>query len=137
MKKDKPLSRSEIMARIRGRDTKPEMLLRSALHRLGLRFRVNKRIEGIRADIVFGPSRVAVFVDGCFWHGCRRHGALPKTNQSYWMPKLAENVRRDRRQRARLKRAGWKVIKVWEHECETDAIRKRILHIQKACTASA
>ena len=103
----------------RRRDTKPEVALRSALHRKGLRFRVDRAtLAGMRSrpDIVFGPSKVAVFVDGCFWHRCREHGTTPKTNREWWNQKLDANVARDRRVDAQLRNAGWQVLRFWEHE---------------------
>ncbi|HZO06217.1 MAG TPA: very short patch repair endonuclease [Solirubrobacterales bacterium] len=103
----------------RKRDTRPELALRSALHRLGLRYRVDTRpLRELRckADVVFRRQRVAVFVDGCFWHSCPEHGTSPKTNSSYWSAKIARNVERDRRNDAELNAAGWTVIRVWEHE---------------------
>lgn len=115
--KTRPLTRSEHMARVHGKGSSAERSLRSALHGRGLRFRLHRRIEGISVDIVFPPPRVAVFVDGCFWHGCPEHATFPKTNREYWLPKLAENRERDWRQTARLRAAGWKVFRVWEHEC--------------------
>ena len=112
-----PLTRSEIMKRVKQKDTAAELVLRSALHRLGLRFRLHLRIEGIVADLVFPTAKVAVFVDGCFWHGCPLHATFPKSNQSYWLPKLAKNKERDKRQSEKLRTAGWTVIRLWEHEC--------------------
>src|SRR5689334_15276812 len=103
----------------RGRDTAPERRLRSLLHRRGLRFRVNRRVAGdlrTTVDIAFGPARVAVFVDGCFWHQCPEHGTLPKANGAWWAEKLDGNVARDRRTDAALEDRGWTVIRVWEHE---------------------
>ena len=103
----------------RRRDTKPEVALRSALHRKGLRFRVDRAVlAGMRSrpDIVFGPSKVAVFVDGCFWHRCREHGTTPKNNREWWNQKLDANVARDRRVDAQLSDAGWQVLRFWEHE---------------------
>ncbi len=102
-------------------DTKPEVALRSALHRRGLRFRKDYpiRVEGrrpIRPDIVFTRARVAVFVDGCFWHGCPEHQVLPKANPDYWIPKLRRNVERDREVEAALRDAQWVVVRIWEHE---------------------
>lgn len=111
------MTRSEQMRQVRGKDTAPELALRSALHRLGLRYRLQRKIANVRVDILFVRQRVAVLVDGCFWHGCPIHATYPKTNVSYWRPKLAENKARDRRQAARLRRAGWKVVRVWEHAC--------------------
>lgn len=111
------MARSELMKRVKLKDTAAELALRSALFRCGMRFRVHRRIEGATADIIFVSARVAVFVDGCFWHGCPSHATYPKTNQSYWLPKLAENRARDRRQTDKLNAAGWQVIRIWEHDC--------------------
>jgi DNA mismatch endonuclease (patch repair protein) len=100
-------------------DTKPELALRSAIHRRGLRYRVNvSPIAGgrRRADLVFKASRVVVFVDGCFWHRCPVHGSNPKTNSEWWDQKLTRNQVRDRDTDRDLRRLGWKVIRVWEHE---------------------
>jgi len=107
------------MRRQRERDTGPELALRSALHRRGLRFRVHRRpIPGLRreADIVFGPARVAVFVHGCFWHGCPEHATWPATNADFWRAKIERNRERDRETRTALEAAGWAVVVVWEHE---------------------
>lgn len=112
-----PLTRSEIMRRVKQKNTGAEIALRSALHNEGLRFRLHRRIEGIFVDVVFIGPRVAVLVDGCFWHGCPIHATYPKSNTSYWLPKLEENKERDCRQTIRLKKAGWKVVRVWEHDC--------------------
>lgn len=99
--------------------TKPEMRLRSALHRHGHRFRKDHLLRPgalrVRPDIVFTRWRVAVFVDGCFWHGCPEHQHIPKTNRDYWAPKLAANVARDRRVDTALAQAGWVVVRIWEH----------------------
>lgn len=101
-------------------DTKPEVALRSALHGRGLRFRKDYllRLGGIRfkPDIVFTRAKVAVFVDGCFWHCCPVHGTQPKANDTYWTPKLARNIERDREQVEALEDAGWAAVRVWEHE---------------------
>lgn len=107
------------MERQRRRDTAPELALRRELHRRGLRYRVDMapiRGERSRADIVFSRARVAVFVDGCFWHGCPVHGTLPKTNHAWWSDKLGANEARDRRSDEALRDAGWHVERVWEHE---------------------
>ena len=102
----------------RKKDTRPERALRSALHGLGARFRVDMRIAdvGCRVDIVFPAAKVAVFVDGCFWHRCPEHGVRPTTNRDYWDAKIARNVARDRRNNAELEAAEWTVVRVWEHE---------------------
>lgn len=103
----------------RRRDTDVEMELRSRLHAMGLRYRVDVApLPGMRsrADIVFGPSRVAVFVDGCFWHGCPEHMTWPKANADWWRTKIEANRERDRQTDERLVSAGWLPIRVWQHD---------------------
>lgn len=103
----------------RGRDTRPELALRSEVHRRGLRYRVSARpIPGWRrtADLVFRPVRVAVFLDGCFWHGCPTHGTRPVTNAEFWTLKIDGNIKRDRDTDTRLSKNGWVVLRFWEHE---------------------
>lgn len=103
----------------KGRDTQPELAVRSALHSMGLRFRKNARpLADLRctADIVFPTERVAVFIDGCFWHGCPEHGRVPKTNSTYWSEKLERNALRDKRNETALEEAGWVVLRYWEHD---------------------
>lgn len=107
-----------VMQANRKKDTGPERALRSHLHRMGLRYRLHARPEpgiGCTADLVMRPVRVAVFVDGCFWHGCPVHGVRPRTNRGYWDAKIARNVERDRRNDEALQAAGWTVVRVWEH----------------------
>lgn len=107
------------MSRQRRRDTAPEMALRKELHRRGRRFFVDRPpLPGVRrrADLVFPRRRVAVYVDGCFWHRCPVHATAPKKNAEWWDAKLAGNVQRDRDTDARLAAAGWTVVRVWEHE---------------------
>ncbi|MFF0749013.1 very short patch repair endonuclease [Streptomyces sp. NPDC004267] len=116
-------ARRRNMQAIRSRDTKPERLLRHLLHAQGLRYRVAaKPLPGLRrtADIVFRPAKVAVFVDGCYWHGCPEHYVPPKTNPGYWSGKVAGNVARDRDTDRRLSDAGWIVLRFWEHESPED-----------------
>ncbi len=102
------------------RDTRPELALRRLLHGSGHRFRVDLLIEAcgvkVRPDIVFTRRRVAVFIDGCFWHSCPKHGNQPNSNVGYWLPKLQRNQERDSRVTAALEAAGWKVLRIWEHE---------------------
>lgn len=102
------------------RDTGPELAVRSELHRRGLRFRKDLplRVPGrvVRPDVVFTRARLAVFVDGCFWHRCPEHGNVPRANGDYWQPKLERNVARDRAVDAALGGAGWRVLRAWEHE---------------------
>ncbi|WP_369383622.1 very short patch repair endonuclease [Streptomyces sp. cg36] len=111
------------MQAIRSRDTKPERLIRSLLHARGLRYRVAaKPLPGLRrtADVVFRPAKLAVFVDGCYWHGCPEHYVPPKTNPGYWSDKVARNMARDRDTDQQLKEAGWTVLRFWEHEPPED-----------------
>lgn len=107
------------MQAIRSRDTKPERLIRRLVHAQGLRYRVAaKPLPGLRrtADMVFRPTRIAVFIDGCYWHGCPEHYVPPKTNSGYWSDKVIRNVTRDRDTDQRLVEAGWLVLRFWEHE---------------------
>lgn len=103
----------------KGRDTKPEMALRSAVHALGLRYRVSiQPLKGVRrtADLVFPRARVAVFLDGCFWHGCPDHHTVAATNANYWSDKVTQNRVRDGDTDQRLNEAGWVSLRIWEHE---------------------
>lgn len=106
-------------------DTGPERALRSELHRLGLRFRKDFRLKldqgSVRPDIVFTRAKVAVFIDGCFWHQCPDHGQMPRSNRHYWAEKLTRNVERDRANDAALARAGWKVLRFYEHVAPVEA----------------
>ncbi len=120
------------MASNRRRDTALELAVRSRLHAAGLRFRVDLpiRVEGaprtIRPDVVFPKQRIALFIDGCFWHGCPEHGTLPaETNASYWSNKIDENRARDARHDAVLTSGGWTVLRAWEHE-DPDAVVDRV-----------
>ena len=116
-------------------DTGPERALRSALHQRGLRFRKDLRLKlaesSARPDIVFTRAKVAVFVDGCFWHSCPEHGELPKSNRAFWERKLRRNVARDREDDRALVKSGWTVLRFFEHvpseeaaEAVLDAIRR-------------
>ena len=113
-----PLSRSQQMSRIRGANTKPELLLRKALWARGHRYRVHCKTPAkrCRADIAFLGRRIAIFVDGCQWHGCPDHYARPRSNSDFWGQKLADNVARDRRQTLELEKLGWRVLRLWGHE---------------------
>ncbi|MCK1817471.1 very short patch repair endonuclease [Streptomyces sp. XM4011] len=107
------------MQAIRARDTKPERRIRQLLHARGLRYRVAARpLADLRrtADIVFRPAKTAVFIDGCYWHGCPQHYVSPRTNPGYWSGKVAGNIARDRDTDQRLTEAGWLVLRFWEHE---------------------
>jgi len=118
-------------------DTSLERRIRTTLHRRGLRYRKDFPIamgsgRPVRADVAFPRARVAVFVDGCFWHCCPLHGTLPKTNTEYWLPKLAANVDRDRRVDAQLRNLGWSVVHVWEHEQPDDAAARVAAVLEEA-----
>ena len=119
---------SERMRRNRRADSGPELRLRSALHQQGYRFRTHLAIRTpsrlVRPDIVFTRARLAVFVDGCFWHCCPIHGNQPKANTGYWRPKLKRNVARDRAVDQALTEAGWSVLRAWEHEDPAGAARR-------------
>lgn len=108
----------------KSRDTKPELRLRSALHGMGLRYRVCSRpLPQLRrtVDVLFRPSRVAVEVRGCFWHGCPQHYRKPQRNEAYWQAKVQRNMVRDAEIEAALVAQGWELIVVWEHDCVEDA----------------
>jgi len=112
----------------RSADTKPEVAVRRLLHREGFRFFKHRQVvEGLRcrADLVFPSARVAVFIDGCFWHGCPEHGRRPRENAAYWTAKLARNVARDRHHDALLAAEGWLVLRAWEHEAPS-AVASRV-----------
>lgn len=114
-----PEQRSRCMSRIRGRDTQLEVIIRRMLWSLGWRYRVNSKLPG-KPDIVFTRQRLAVFIDGCFWHRCPLHFQAPATNARFWEVKIEGNVRRDREVVERLATAGWSVLRIWEHEAKTD-----------------
>ena len=119
----------------RSRDTQPELLVRRALHARGLRFRVDLRPEATlrtRADIVFTRRRIAVYIDGCFWHRCPVHGTSPKAHAEYWTPKLARNVERDRESTAALEQRGWLVLRFWSHEPVAEVVEKIAAHVRAA-----
>ncbi len=113
------------------RDTKPEVDLRRQLHRAGLRFRKEVYVRSgevrVHVDILFTRRRIAVFVDGCFWHCCPQHFVAPKSNLAYWTPKLEANVARDRRVDAALGDDGWRVVRVWEHDVATGQALARVM----------
>lgn len=119
-------------------NTTPELALRRELHRRGLRYRVDYRLAGTRrrADVAFVSRRLAIFVDGCFWHGCPVHGTTPVQNADYWIPKLAENRRRDEDTTARFEAAGWRVLRCWEHE-DVHLIADRVEQILREVTRTS
>ncbi|MCJ0894138.1 very short patch repair endonuclease [Rhodococcus sp. ARC_M5] len=122
MSADRPATDARTSARLskqKRRDTKPEVALRRALHRRGLRYFVDRApLKGMRrrADLVFPKRKVAVYVDGCFWHSCPVHATKPRNNAQWWADKLAANVARDRDTDEKLLAEGWRVVRIWEHE---------------------
>ena len=124
-----PADRSALMARIRGKDTKPELAVRRALHALGYRYRIHGRGLPGKPDLVFAKRRTAIFIHGCFWHrhDCKK-ASTPKSRQDYWTAKFAANVERDRRHAEALAADGWRVFVAWECEIEKDAtLLKRLV----------
>jgi DNA mismatch endonuclease (patch repair protein) len=127
------------MARQRTRDTAAEVALRRILHSRGLRYRVDRPLQGLprrRADLTFAARKVVVFVDGCFWHGCPEHKTAPKNNGAWWASKLRRNIERDCETDAHLANLGWRVFRIWEHEdleCAADrveaAVRSRLFEL--------
>jgi DNA mismatch endonuclease (patch repair protein) len=113
--------RSDRMSRIRGMNTRPERTLRAVLRRNRVRFRSYMQIRGVKVDLVLLDFRTAVLVHGCFWHGCRIHYSPPETNAAFWRQKLEQNRSRDQRQVRALRRAGWRVIVLWEHSIRRDS----------------
>jgi DNA mismatch endonuclease, patch repair protein len=122
----------------KSRDTKPEMAVRRAVHAMGLRYRIAGRpLVGLSrtADMVFRRARIAVFVDGCFWHGCPAHHTTPKTNANYWTAKVQGNKARDRNTTVRLQAAGWTVLRFWSHE-DPRAVAANILQAVRDMSAN-
>ena len=124
------MERSEVMRRIKSTDTGPERSLRSLLWRKGLRFRKQHKVAGVRIDIAFLGHKIAIMVDGCFWHGCPVHYRRPKSRHNYWDTKLARNQTRDARNDRTLASEGWIVVRIWEHEPQVQAL-ERILQVLK------
>ena len=108
--------RSEIMRAIKNKDSKIERRLRKELSRIGLKYRKNVSSLKGKPDLVFKKDKVVVFLDSCFWHGCRWHCRLPRTNRVYWRTKIANNKKRDKKTNKIYKKIGWKILRFWEHE---------------------
>jgi DNA mismatch endonuclease (patch repair protein) len=124
----------KVMVANYGGNTAPERTLRAELFRVGLRFRKNRRpLPSMRcsADIVFPKLMVCVFVDGCFWHGCPRHFRCPNTNSAWWHEKIEANKERDKRQRLKLKAAGWRAVGIWEHDLGASRVEHTVNRIIK------
>lgn len=117
--------RSYCMSRIRAKDTQPEIVLRKAISKTGIRgYRLNYRLLG-KPDIVFPKRKIAIFIDGCFWHKCPKCFKKPATNKKFWLEKIDSNVKRDGFISTRLKKEGWKVLRIWEHELRKQKIFKK------------
>lgn len=128
------------MQRAPRRDTKPELALRSALHRRGLRFFVDRApipSSRRRADLLFPTQRVAVYVDGCYWHGCPVHGTWPKANAEWWREKIYGNRTRDRDTDRMLHEAGWTSVRIWEHEAVDEAAKRVLLALGASAPPAA
>ena len=122
--------RSRNMRAIKGSNTKPELLVRRMLHRMGYRYRLHRKDLPGKPDIVFGPRRKVIFIHGCFWHGheCKHGQRVPKTNTEYWTSKITGNVERDRRQLEELSEASWTALTLWECELrDADAVREKLI----------
>jgi DNA mismatch endonuclease, patch repair protein len=121
--------RSAVMRRVKGKDTSPELAVRRALTRLGARYRLHRKDLPGKPDIVLAGCKLALFVDGCFWHGhdCARGGRVPKQNRDYWVGKVARNVARDAKSREALAALGWRVERIWECDLrDADALVARL-----------
>ncbi|MGN9890291.1 very short patch repair endonuclease [Micromonospora sp. L31] len=122
-----PSSATKTMKANRSTGTKPELALRRALFAAGLRYRVNLKVKvpgrTVRPDVVFTRTRVAVFVDGCFWHGCPQHGRMPSDPSGYWHQKIARNQGRDSAVDQALRESGWRVVRLWEHTATEEAAK--------------
>lgn len=124
-----PEERSSVMRRVRGKDTAPELAVRSMVHRMGLRFSAHRADMPGNPDLVFPSRGKVVFVHGCFWHGhgCRSGMNRPSSNKDYWIPKLEHNQKRDERNRRVLRRLGWSVLTIWECELKNpERLRRRV-----------
>lgn len=130
-----PEKRSKLMSKIRGHNTGPELQLRRALWKEGLRYRIQYKIGRFKPDLVFVHARLAIFVDGCFWHQCPLHGVIPEANRKFWEEKLQKNVSRDLETTRSLTESGWAVIRFWEHDIES-SLGKCISSISEALALS-
>lgn len=119
--KRSPVPKSEAVSRVmssnKAKNTSPELILRKAIYSAGLRgYRLHsKKVLG-KPDIIFVKKKIAIFVDGCFWHGCKKHASVPRTNVLFWKEKIARNKERDKEVNRKLRKDGWKVSRIWEHE---------------------
>jgi DNA mismatch endonuclease (patch repair protein) len=127
------------MSKQRTKDTAPELAIRKLLHARGLRYRVAWPIPGMKRrsiDIAFTRAKVAVFVDGCFWHSCPEHATRPAANDKWWSEKLARNMARDAATNEHLQQAGWRVVRVWEHEDASEVVDRIVRELERSRTAA-
>ena len=127
--------RSEIMSKIRSKDTKIEILFRKALWKSGFRYRKNSSKYFGKPDIVLPKYKTVIFIDSCFWHNCPKHGYLPKSNLRYWRKKIERNKERDKEVSKHYKKQNWKIFRIWEHEIKKNSA-KTILNIEKNLTGT-
>jgi DNA mismatch endonuclease (patch repair protein) len=127
------MTKSEQMARVRSKDTAPEIVLRKALWKAGRRYRLRLKLLPGTPDLAFVSQKIAVFVDGCFWHGCPEHYTSPVRNAEFWKRKVERNMRRDRKADQDLAELGWIAIRIWEHEIsqDLDAVVAKIERLTK------
>lgn len=111
-----PARRSEIMQAVRSRDTSLERMVRRALWRKGVRFRVNVNDLPGKPDIAIKRLKLAIFIDSCFWHGCPEHGRIPKSNVDFWKKKINKNMERDKEVADQYRKMGWRMVRIWEHD---------------------
>jgi len=108
------------MPRIRSENTGPELIIRRLLKKEGLKFKTGYKLKG-KPDIIFSEHKTAVFIDGCFWHGCKKHRTFPQTRKNFWKEKINRNMQRDKDINRHYKKDGWKILRIWEHEIKKDA----------------
>jgi DNA mismatch endonuclease (patch repair protein) len=127
------IKRSDIMSKVKNKDSKIEIALRKALWKEGYRYRKNSTKYFGKPDIVLTKYKTVIFVDSCFWHGCKKHGSIPATRTDFWERKIARNKERDKEVNRHYKKEGWQIIRVWEHELKKD-FEKTVLVIKEKIT---
>lgn len=119
--------RSEIMRKVKGKETKLEKLLRSALWKEGFRYKKNNSSYFGKPDLIVGKRKLILFIDSCFWHGCKEHLRMPSSNKNYWEHKIKRNIERDAAVNKHYKNTDWKVLRIWEHELKTQKIVDKLV----------
>ena len=123
--------RSEIMSKIKSKDTKIEIEFRKAIWKAGFRYRKNPKGYFGKPDLVLRKYKTVIFIDSCFWHGCKKHCRLPSTRKNYWIPKIERNKQRDKEADRYYKKEGWKVVRVWEHDLKKESMKVLLKNIEK------